>query len=119
MIREDLVQKLRDATADRPAHAAYLETLLAAPTAEAVLEIDEPKGVSISYGEALVDDVYSLRLQAENPQYNTSWPNAYRNARVKYGRLQADREHARQRREEQSLASRFTFGAIFGPEEDS
>lgn len=98
----ELRQKLREATADRPAHHKFLEALLAAPDEDALYEISEQgmSGVSVAYVEALEEDVAAI-LQRERGDFpdNMRWPNAYRNARARYGQQASERLLRQQQRE--------------------
>lgn len=92
--QEELIAQLRELTADRPAHAAYLEALLAVELDDA-MEVDVPRGVSGRVAEALLDDVLDARTPPPLSGFAASWNRAYRKRRQTDARAAVERERTR------------------------
>lgn len=115
----ELLAQLREQTADKPAHAAFLVRLLAVPTEDAALDLAGDAlvlaGVSYAVAEALAEDVAWARF-AEPP--TPGWlasgaPRAYRKHRVKQARAAAVRDRTRQATAEAGFEAKLN-AAIFG-----
>lgn len=75
------VTTLRELAADRPAHATYLEQLLAAAPGLLLDDILAPRGVSGRVALALIDDVAWCRQPYPDHGRPTQYPAAYTNRR--------------------------------------
>lgn len=92
--------ELHDQTADRAAHAAYLQRMLAAPDDDAVWDLGWadhlPKGVGRKVAEALAADVSWARF-AEPGRRGSFWAvggGEYREQRVKDARAAYERQRS-------------------------
>lgn len=100
-----VLDQLREQTADRPEHRAFLDRLIAAPDDDALWDLawadHLPKGVGRKVAEALADDVSFARF-AEPGRRGTFWSwggGDYREQRVKDGRAAYERQRSREARE--------------------
>lgn len=79
-----LVEALKEAAADKPAHALFLDALLQIPV-DTFDDLARPTGVSDRVAKALIADVEWIRADDPQPGWLTSpYPNAYRVLRAQH-----------------------------------
>jgi hypothetical protein len=77
-----LVDALKEAAADKPAHALYLDALLSVRL-DTLDDVTVPRGVSPRVADALLADVEWIRAEDPAPGVHQSgYPNAYRGLRA-------------------------------------
>lgn len=74
-LQQQHTTELRKSTQDRPAHAAYLDTLLSLRPGDDPHQVPVPEDVSARYAQAILDDVDWCRTPLPNPAH--PYPDAY------------------------------------------
>jgi len=101
----ELLAKLKNDVADRPAHVRYLRRLLEAP-ADQLDDVPRPGGVNVRMGAALLEDVAWLRQPAPEPGWLINpYPGAYLKRRIATSRSTAKQLASKQARREGTAPS--------------
>lgn len=106
--QRDRLARLREATADKPAHAEFLAVLEDAAPGEILDDIELPRGVSRRAADALIEDFEWITAPEPEPgMYVAQYPGAYRALRFMQARAAV---WARDTRDSNATWAGFSFG---------